>query len=111
MVSTNKLRKTTSILIFSWMILFICLSTSHMGNTHCLYFPKNISKTQLIQQHLKGSEDQCPWTYAALMTLGDVLVPDNTPTVDFDELTIAYLQQSILSKIYFDTNPRGPPAI
>ena len=111
MLLTNKFRTTISILTTGWLITFIFLSTSHLGNAHYLHFPKDVETQHSFTNSNDKTSDKCPWTFAALMTLGDLSVSDNITIVKFVEVNIIELQYYSFTNIIFDTNQRGPPAL
>lgn len=111
MLLTNKFRTTISILTTGWLITFICLSTSHLGNTHNLHFPNDIKTQNSFTNSNVKNTDECPWTFAALMTLGDLSFSDNITIAEFDEPSFSELQQFSVTNIRFDTNQRDPPAV
>ena len=111
MLLTKIFRTTISILTTGWLVTFICFSTSHLGNAHNLYFPKDIETQYSFTNSNAKTSDECPWTFAALMTLGDLSVSNNITIAEFDEPNTSELQQFSITNIKFDTNQRGPPAV
>ena len=109
MILAKKYKATISILTLVWMVLFIGLSTSHMGNAHHLFFPNNDITQNLSSQSEQGTHTHCPWTYAAAMTIGSISVPDIQAEITTDKFYATEIHNLRLPNPLALPNTRGPP--
>jgi len=109
-ILAKKYKATISILTLVWMVLFMGLSTSHMGNAHHLFFPNNDVSQNLSNQSGQNDHSHCPWTYAATMTIGSISVPDIQPDITTDKFYAAEIQNFRLANPLTLPNTRGPPS-
>lgn len=81
-----------------------------MGNKHVIYSQTEPSQDQIIKIFNDVTDSHCPWAHAALMTIGDVSVPDLNTDIDFVDYNIIELQKFYFSNVHINSNTRGPPA-
>lgn len=110
MILSKKYKATISILTSLWLVLFISLSVSHMGNTHHMYFPQDNVTQYISNEADQASHSLCPWAYAATMTIGSLVVADIQTEIATDNLYVSYIQNLRLANPLTLPNPRGPPS-
>jgi len=111
MLLTNKSQATVSILTTGWLITFIFLSTSHLGNSHCIYLTEDTKDQYSFTQSFDKNNRECPWTFSGLMTIGESLVFENDFNSVYAELNVVELQNFCIKILCFHANQRDPPVV
>ena len=109
MILAKKYKATISIITAIWLVLFIGISTSHMGNAHNLYFSRGDVSQNISGQAEQTSHSHCPWAHAATMTTGSPVLHIDFSESIAENLFLSDIQSqcpTILASIH---NPRGPP--
>ena len=111
MIIGNRIKSIYSIITATWLVIFLMVSTSHMGISHHLYTPGNTSSQINLAEENQTANKNCPWAYATLMTSGDNVPIDFSYTIDSDHNFLIIQNQMYSSDIHTTSDPRAPPVI
>ena len=109
MILAKKYKAIISSLSTAWLVLFIGLSTSHMGNKHHLFTPIGDVDQNISNQSEQVSHAHCPWTNAATMTTGSPVLNNSFSDIVFENLYVSDAKGQYLPNLSSIHNPRGPP--
>ncbi len=106
---TDRFQTIISLLTSIWLMVFVCLSTSHMGTPHHIPLLETTSGQIELKQTQHVDTVHCQWTYAALMTIGDMPILAIHTMHELADIMVLVQSCYVASEVLVSFDPRGPP--